>query len=176
MFLVALWFIGSLPLSLVSHVFLQLCTEHHDLGKIRAPLHPLRKKMQIQHAYQQIHQGSKLLKMDRMMLRGTKRRIGVRKGNLQRERRKKDMIGVKNAKGMRSEALVIQMIERSTRKRRRRKKEGMTLILIEANCPRMEHFALQRKSGRLGTKIQLPLLQDLNLLLISFTNRGVKCC
>jgi len=114
--------------------------------------------------------------MDRMMLRGTKRRIGVRKGNLQRERRKKDMIGVKNAKGMRSEALVIQMIERSTRKRRRRKKEGMTLILIEANCPRMEHFALQRKSGRLGTKIQLPLLQDLNLLLISFTNRGVKCC
>ncbi|WZY88127.1 hypothetical protein YC2023_044862 [Brassica napus] len=39
-----------------SHVSLQLCTGHHDLGKIQAPLHPLRQKMQCLHVYQQIHQ------------------------------------------------------------------------------------------------------------------------
>ncbi|CAG7905885.1 unnamed protein product [Brassica rapa] len=39
-----------------SHVSRQLCTGHHDLGKIQAPLHPLRQKMQCLHVYQQIHQ------------------------------------------------------------------------------------------------------------------------
>ncbi|VVB05456.1 unnamed protein product [Arabis nemorensis] len=63
----AVWVHGlgysNLPSYFFSHFDLQLCTEHHDLGKIRAPLHPLRKKTQDRQVCQQIHQRSKLLKM-----------------------------------------------------------------------------------------------------------------